>query len=193
MRVALALLGSLLLAGCGVTMVVDRAADGTPILVRSPQPDEDDLRALAEEHGVRTVVNLRGEPDPETGWFQEERRGVEAIGARWVQLRVSGGAAPEPATVGAFCDLIEDPANWPVLVHCQGGVHRTGLLGALYRIQYQGWSAEAAVAEMEDLWFDWTTRDRDALKRWLRAYRPDPARRVPRERPAGRAPLGPPP
>lgn len=175
-------------SGCGVTQVVDRADDGTAILIRSPQPDEDDLAELAAAHGVRTVVNLRGVPEPETGWYQAERRGVEEIGARWVTLKVSGGVAPPQETVDAFCALVEDPHNWPILIHCQGGVHRTGLMSALYRIQYQGWSAEAAVAEMEDLWFDWTTRDRDALKRWLRAYRPDPRHRVPRAAPTARAP-----
>lgn len=183
----LVLLALLALApGCGVTQVVDRAYDGQPILIRSPQPDDEDLEELHEQHGVQTVVNLRGE-HPGEGWYEEERRGVEAIGARWVHLKPSGKSAPDPATVDAFLRIVEDPSNWPVLIHCQGGVHRTGLLSALYRIQYQGWSPERAIAEMEDCWFDWTVEDRDAVKVWLRQYRPDPERivaRGPRPTPA---------
>ena len=189
-RLAACLLLALLAGGCGVTRVVDRAEDGRAILIRSPQPDQGDLRELAAEHRVRTVINLRGAPGEETGWFEDERLGVEEIGARWVQLPVSGGQAPSPETVARLCDLLEDPGNWPVLVHCQGGIHRTGLVCAFYRIQYQGWSSSAAIAEMEDLWFDWTIRDREALKRWLREYVPDPARRIPRERPRATAPQG---
>jgi tyrosine-protein phosphatase SIW14 len=174
-----AMLMALLLAapGCGVTQVVDRAYDGQPILIRAPQPDEDDLEELHARFGVQTVVNLRGE-HPGEGWFEAERRGVAAIGARWIHLKASGKSAPEATTVAEFLRIVEDPTNWPVLVHCQGGVHRTGLVSAIYRMQYQGWSPDRAIAEMEDCWFDWTVEDRDAIKRWLRLYRPDPERIV---------------
>jgi protein tyrosine phosphatase (PTP) superfamily phosphohydrolase (DUF442 family) len=177
MRLLLA--GIVLLAGCGVTQVLDRAADGTPILIRTPQPDAGDLEELHDRHGVRTVLNLRGENE-EKGWFQEERRGVRAIGARWEHLKVSGTRTPEPDLIAEFFALVEDRERWPIVMHCAGGIHRTGVLSALYRVQYQGWDAERAVEEMEDHWFDWTTRDRDALKRFLRAYEVDPDRHVQR-------------
>lgn len=171
--------------GCGVTQVVDRADDGAPILIRSPQPDADDLEELHERFGVQTVVNLRGEK-PGASWFEEEREGVARIGARWVHLRTSGKSAPSPEQVEAFLDLVQDRDNWPIVLHCQGGIHRTGLWSALYRIQFQGWSSERAIEEMEDLYFDWSITDRDALKRWLRGYRRDPERQVARG-PAGSA------
>jgi len=167
-----------LLAGCGVTEVVERAPDGRPILIRSPQPDAADLAELDAAYRVTTVVNLRGEK-PEEGWFQEERAGVEAIGARWLHMGVSGRSGPTPAEVTSFLDLVEDSAAWPILIHCQGGVHRTGVMTALYRIQYDGWPAEDAIAEMEDKWFDWTTTDRSGVKEFLRRYRRDPERRLP--------------
>jgi protein tyrosine/serine phosphatase len=167
--------------GCGVTQVLDRAGDGTPILIRAPQPDADDLQDLHAEFGVRTVLNIRGDRAGEAvDWYEEERRGVEAIGAQWRHMKISGTRAPSPEQVSEFFDLVEDPDAWPILVHCQGGIHRTGLLSALYRIQYQGWSGEDAVEEMEDNHFNWTTRDRDALKRYLWAYQPDASRAIPR-------------
>jgi uncharacterized protein (TIGR01244 family) len=166
------------IAGCGVTEVLDHAEDGTPILIRTPQPDADDLRDLDAEYGVRTVLNLRGESD--AGWFAEEREGVDAIQARWVHLPVSGSRGPTPDQIEAFFDLVEDASAWPVLAHCQGGIHRTGVMSALYRIQYQGWSSQRAIEEMEDNWFNWTTRDRDAIKDLLRAYQPDPQRSIDR-------------
>lgn len=173
-----ALLTLLLVApGCGVVQVVDQTQAGAPILIRTPQPDADDLRSLHERFGVKTVVNLRGE-NPGATWFEEERRGVEAIGARWVHLKTSGKSEPDVSLIRRFMDLVEDEANWPIVIHCQGGVHRTGLLSAFYRIQYQGWSNRQAVREMEDCYFDWTIEDRDALKRWLKRYERDPGRQV---------------
>jgi tyrosine-protein phosphatase SIW14 len=179
-RSVFGLLLLLLGPGCGVTQVLDRADDGRAILIRSPQPSAGDLHDLHAEHGIRTVLNLRGEQEPGVSWFEEEACAVAEIGARWVHLRVSGRNPPEPEEVEAFFRLVEDPGSWPILMHCLGGVHRTGALTALYRIQYQGWDNARAVEEMEDHWFDWTTRDREPLKEWVRRYRRDPGRGIDR-------------
>ena len=39
-------------------------------------------------------------------------------------------------------------AQGPVLLHCQQGADRTGLISALYRIVYQGWSKDQALDEL---------------------------------------------
>lgn len=152
-------------------VVLDRADDGRVILMRSGQPTGSELRQLRATYGIKTVINLRGQEDGRR-WFEDEREGVTAIGARWVHIRMSGSQPPPPKFVETFFDIVEDPDNWPVLVHCWGGVHRTGTLSALYRIQHQGWSNERAVAELESFWFDWTKRDRSKLKAFVANYRP---------------------
>ena len=53
-----------------------------------------------------------------------------------------------------FLDVLRDPANLPVLVHCYRGVHRTGSYVAVYRIEFEGWSVEKALEEMVDLGYD---------------------------------------
>jgi protein tyrosine/serine phosphatase len=163
------------LSACGVTEVVDRQEDGDPILIRSPQPDSRDLKALHSRFGVRTVLNLRGKK-PGDSWFENERDGVEEIGARWIHLAVSGVRKPSHEMVQEFFSLVEEPSNWPILLHCQGGIHRTGLMTALYRMQYQGWTAAAAIAEMDRNYFNWGTTDRSAVKTYLRRFRRDPRR-----------------
>lgn len=174
--VAVLLLG-LLCSGCGVTEVLERDPEGVPILIRSPQPDAGDLADIKDEFGLKTVLNLRG-PSPGKSWFEEEKKGVAAVGAEWRHLAVSGSNPPRPEELEAFFDLVEDPQARPILIHCQGGVHRTGAFAALYRMQYQGWEPKRAVEEMEDNYFNWTTRDRSALKEWLLRYVRDPKRRL---------------
>lgn len=164
-----------LAAGCGVTEVVDRQENGDPIIIRSPQPDQDDLETLHQRFGVRTVLNLRGQK-PGSWWYEDEREGVERIGAKWVHMAVDSARRPSSEMVKEFFELVEEPANWPILLHCQGGIHRSGLMTALYRMQYQGWSAEDAIAEMDDRYFEWGIRDRSALKVYLRQYKRDPKR-----------------
>ena len=158
--------------------VIARASDGRAILIRMPQPTPADLKRLHEEEAIKTVLNLRGD-DSGREWFEEERAAVAAIDARWVHLRISGRKTPRPEDVEFLLDLMEDQSAWPIVAHCIGGVHRTGWTVALYRIQYQGWAPERAIAEMEEHWFDWTTSDRSAIKSFLRAYRPDPTRKLP--------------
>ena len=41
-----------------------------------------------------------------------------------------------------------NPESGTVLVHCQHGADRTGLLVAVYRVVVQGWSKERAIDEM---------------------------------------------
>ena len=48
-----------------------------------------------------------------------------------------------------FLRIVEDKENRPVLVHCEQGFHRTGVLVAAYRIAHCGWSFEKALKEMQ--------------------------------------------
>jgi protein tyrosine/serine phosphatase len=171
------LLGAI--AACGATRVVGRDHTKRPILIGGAQPERASLERLKELYGIKTVVNLRG-VCPDEGWFMREKDAVDAIGAKWVQLPTSGYLAPRPETVEAFFDLIEDEANWPIFVHCQMGVHRTGLMLALYRMQYEGGPGARALAEMRANGFDWTRVDRSAVEEYVLGYTPDPERTIER-------------
>ncbi len=43
---------------------------------------------------------------------------------------------------------MDDPANYPVLIHCYAGIHRTGTMCAIFRMDYQGWTNDEAMNEM---------------------------------------------
>ena len=43
---------------------------------------------------------------------------------------------------------LDDPANYPILMHCAEGIERAGLAAALYRLERMGWTNEQAVAEL---------------------------------------------
>ena len=166
------------LAACGSTRILDRTDDGTPIVMVGAQPDEAQLRRMHDLYGVKTIVNLRGE-NPDERWFRNEQRGVEAIGAKWVHLRTSGLEEPPQATLDRYFELIEDRSNWPIYLHCESGMHRAGLMGALYRMQYQGWTGEQAWAEMRGQGFKISRRSRDAVVAYVKSYERDPNRTLP--------------
>jgi protein tyrosine/serine phosphatase len=58
-------------------------------------------------------------------------------------------------------------ARGPVLIHCKHGQNRTGLIAAMYRVVYQGWSKQQALAEMRGGGFGGEDRMGDA-ERYLR-------------------------
>jgi protein tyrosine/serine phosphatase len=66
--------------------------------------------------------------------------------------------------------VVRDPANQPLLVHCEQGFHRTGILCAAYRLAINGWSVEQALTEMGDRGFEMETDKRLPLREALLAW-----------------------
>ncbi len=55
---------------------------------------------------------------------------------------------PEDEDVVRFLRIVTTPALQPVLVHCQHGSDRTGIMMAIYRIAVEGWTKAQATDEM---------------------------------------------
>ena len=70
--------------------------------------------------------------------------------------------------------VFDDPASYPVLIHCKAGLHRTGCMAAVYRMEYQGWTPRQAVAEMRANGFAATdcTSANDYIYQYVTSYRP---------------------
>ncbi|MDQ1729238.1 MAG: tyrosine-protein phosphatase [Pyrinomonadaceae bacterium] len=116
---------------------------------RGGQPKEADYKALAEL-GIKTVIDLR--KDSET----YEQREVEALGMRYVSIPMDDKEYPKLDQVNQFLNLANDPATGKFFVHCAGGRHRTGVMGAAYRFSKYHWNFEQVYAEMKD--YDFYTR-----------------------------------
>ena len=43
---------------------------------------------------------------------------------------------------------MSDPANYPVLIHCFAGIHRTGAYCAIYHIEQDHWSNDRAIDDL---------------------------------------------
>lgn len=119
------------------------------------------FREAVRRFGIRTVVNLQEEardpylPDTwQTKSTFRESEVCEQLGVRYVSL--DGGLLAEPGPPGLnrpkvideFLEILDDPANHPVLFHCKAGLHRTGLLAAVYRIEYEDRPVADAVREL---------------------------------------------
>lgn len=110
---------------------------------RGAQPtgrDYADLAAL----GIKTVIDLQKDGPANEGGL------VEQAGMHFHRIPMTTSVAPTAAQITTFMDLVSNPENQPVYVHCAGGRHRTGVMTAIYRMSGASWSADQAFKEMKD-------------------------------------------
>lgn len=140
------------------------------VLMRCGQPRVRDLAWIRREHGLRTVVVARGGTrHPLRGrWFRKERAYCRREGIQLEHMPFSDEAMPPMAVFARFLEIVLEPARRPVLVHCEQGFHRTGVLCALYRVRACGWTLEAALEEMNQLGFEFGREKRQPLLAALR-------------------------
>jgi protein tyrosine/serine phosphatase len=113
-------------------------------LFRGAQPTLSSLPQL-QTLGVTTIVDLRRE-SPQTR--EKERHRAESLGLRFVHIPVGGFSNPTSAQLAQFFSLFRETPPQKIFVHCEYGEDRTGVFIASYRIAFQQWTAEQALAEM---------------------------------------------
>jgi len=109
---------------------------------RGARPKSEDLKNLAAL-GIKTVIDLTDNSS------DYEKPAVEAAGMRYVNIPLVDKAYPSAEQVNAFLKVTTDPATGKFFVHCAGGRHRTGIMGAVYRFNHDHWNYDQAYAEMK--------------------------------------------
>ena len=113
---------------------------------RGARPDVDDYTALAEL-GVQTIIDLTDNSR------QYEEPAVKAAGLRYINIPMEDKSYPSMDQINQFLKVVDDPATGKFFVHCAGGRHRTGVVGAVYRFNHDKWSLDQALAEMDQYEF----------------------------------------
>jgi protein tyrosine phosphatase (PTP) superfamily phosphohydrolase (DUF442 family) len=158
------------------------------ILYRSGQMTLDGLKRAIHEYGIRTVVSLRdarvsGEPAPDAA----EEEYCTRLGMKYLRLAprawedLAGGTAPVQKNVDQFLEVMDQAANYPVLVHCFAGTHRTGAYCAICRMEYEGWSNDRALEELKNQGYENLEEEKDIFG-YLSNYSPRRSRQ-----PAGKS------
>lgn len=114
---------------------------------RGARPKDRDYQALAAL-GVKTIIDLTDNS------MEYEKPAVEAAGLRYVNIPIVDKSYPSMEQVNAFLNAIDDPATGKFFLHCAGGRHRTGVMGAVYRFNHDRWNLTQAMAEMNQYDFD---------------------------------------
>jgi tyrosine-protein phosphatase SIW14 len=152
---------------------------------RSGQMTADGFAEAIERFHLHTIINLQDEyPDPDVrlcavgGGTVKESELCEQFGVRYVFLRpdlISRRRVPahRPRAIDEVLRLLDDPDTYPVLFHCRAGLHRTGVMVAVYRMEYEGWTPGAALEEMRANGFGrWESQaGNDYITQYILTYR----------------------
>ncbi|MCS3869242.1 putative protein tyrosine phosphatase [Chryseobacterium ginsenosidimutans] len=115
------------------------------------------LPEVLNDYKIKSVIDLRDgaeqtELNPETKkQVNAEENAVDKIaGVHYFNLPTD--QIPEDSTVQKFLKIMDNPKNYPVLIHCHHGVGRSRLFSSIYRIEYENFSNEDARSNARSLW-----------------------------------------
>ncbi|MDZ8118171.1 fused DSP-PTPase phosphatase/NAD kinase-like protein [Pontiella agarivorans] len=108
-------------------------------LYRGGQAYEPDLALQSlEALGIKTIISITP--------TEEERAFCEIAGIELIEVPFTSDSGPTENNFELYFQVLEN-SKAPVYLHCKGGSHRAGILGAAYRMKFQDWSYEQAIIE----------------------------------------------
>lgn len=115
-------------------------------LYRSAQPSPDDIGLYARDYGIRTVLNLRGAA-PGAPWYDAEKAAADRLGLTLIDFPMSARHELKPGRAKALVALLKS-ARKPILVHCNAGSDRSGLVSVIFSSQVAGIDEKDAEAQL---------------------------------------------
>ena len=113
------------------------------------------FRDAIQKNNIKTVISLWDEnPDPTLqgsrfDWSTiKESDLCKSLDVNYKFIFVKLLPEDPGAAIAQFLEVMDDKNSYPVLIHCKAGLHRTGVMAAIYRMEYDGWSRQDAMREL---------------------------------------------
>jgi protein tyrosine/serine phosphatase len=113
-------------------------------LYRSNHPLPGRLAQLVRRHGLRTLINLRGQTKNGSDALSREAAG--RLGLDFVDMPLESRGAPRRERILRLHDIYRD-MRAPALVHCKSGADRAGLAAGLF-VLFEGGTARDALRQL---------------------------------------------
>lgn len=108
-------------------------------LYRSKQPDNNGFK-LIDSLKIRSVLSLRSK--------HKDDKLIGNIDLKLFNVEMNPENFSDKEIINALKIIKNSPK--PLLIHCMHGSDRTGIVVALYRIIYNGWTKEQALDELKN-------------------------------------------
>ena len=163
---ATSLVSIFLVALSGIASAQDEAPQGVRNYTRvdatvacggaTPPEAMVDLKRL----GFTAVINFRTSQEEGVNIEASQTAAADA-GLKYFHIPFR---APSPEVAEEFLDIVADPSNQPVYIHC-GSANRVGAMWFIKRVKQDGWNDARAMQEAETIGLR-----SEALKEFARAY-----------------------
>lgn len=114
---------------------------------RSAQMSTQALDETIKKNGIKTVIDLRLDPNEKDDGSITEKWAAEINGATYYQVRLASSKLPSPERLSELLNIY-DRAELPILAHCSSGTHRTGFASFLWLIDKEQAPLEQALDQL---------------------------------------------
>lgn len=137
----------------------------------------DELESYIKEYGIKSVVDLRfpgtgddvNNPEIPAELTAEKEAIAKIKGVNY--FNNGSDQVPAQKNLDRFFEIMDNPANYPVLIHCYHGVGRAEMYSAIYRIEYENMDRNEARTSTR-LLTKWSSFDDGKPKgEFLKAYK----------------------
>lgn len=110
----------------------------------------DELEGYIKKYNIKSVVDLRfpgtadlvNNPEIPKELTAEQNAIAKIKGVNY--FNNGSDQVPQQENLDSFFKIMDNKSNYPVLIHCYHGVGRAEMYSALYRIEYENWTNDAA-------------------------------------------------
>lgn len=136
-------------------------------LYRSAQLTKSELEEAVRQYGIKTVISVRGYPQPVFN-DEPEAETLERENVALYKFDLTTDYFPSKENLVGIVQLLKS-AQRPILVHCRTGADRTGMISAIYQIEEMHKSKEEALNQLTFKY--WHVRSfHPAMSEFVRAY-----------------------
>lgn len=110
----------------------------------------DELPDYIKKYNIKSVVDLRfpgtgddvNNPEVPAELTAEKEAIAKIPGVNY--FNNGSDQVPAKKNLDYFFKILDEPKNYPVLIHCYHGVGRAEIYSAIYRIEYENWDRDKA-------------------------------------------------
>ena len=136
------------------------------VLYRANHPTPGQLAVMAQRHGIRTVINLRGARA--CGSDALSRDAAARLGLVQIDMPLESRGAPQADRILRLAEIFRTMTT-PALMHCKSGADRAGLAAGVY-VVLRGGSAADALAQLSWRYLHVSASNTGILDAFFRLY-----------------------
>jgi protein tyrosine/serine phosphatase len=110
----------------------------------------DEIESYVKKYGIKSIVDLRfpgtadlvNNPEIPSELTAEKEAVARIKGVKY--FNNGSDQVPKQENLETFFKILDEPENYPVLIHCYHGTGRAEMYSAIYRIEYENWTNEQA-------------------------------------------------